>query len=68
MQLDPGITPDAIEQALKRAAQALYGSERTAALQGRLHNTSQWLARIAAAPVEFAGDPPEHSGVEGETR
>ena len=68
MQIEPQISPEEIEQALWRTAEKRYGPERANALEGWLHNTAQWLARIAAAPVDFAADPPDHAGLDGDSR
>jgi hypothetical protein len=51
---------------LRRAAEKRYGADRAQALDGRLQSTARWLALIAAAPLEFAADPPDRSGLEVE--
>jgi hypothetical protein len=51
---------------LRRAAEERYGAERAQALDGRLQNSARWLALIAAAPLDFAADPPDCSGLEVE--
>jgi hypothetical protein len=68
VQLEPQTNSDAIEQVLRRSAERRYGAERARALESRLQNTARWMARIAAAPVEFAVDPPDQSGVGGDNR
>jgi hypothetical protein len=68
VQLEPQKKSDTIEQVLRRSAERRYGAERTRALESRLQNTARWMARIAAAPVEFAVDPPDHSGLDGDNR
>ncbi|HVX30133.1 MAG TPA: hypothetical protein VHA53_06595 [Nitrolancea sp.] len=51
---------------LRRAAEERYGAERAAELDGRLQNSARWLALIAAAPLDFAADPPDCSGLKVE--
>ncbi|HEX7104000.1 MAG TPA: hypothetical protein VF201_15250 [Nitrolancea sp.] len=68
MQPAPESEPSAEEFArmLRRAAEERYGADRAQALDGRLQSTARWLALIAAAPLEFAADPPDRSGLEVE--
>ena len=68
MQFESLKSSDKIAQALRRSAERRYGAERAQALESRLQNTARWMARIAAAPVEFAADPPDHSGLDGDRR
>lgn len=63
MRLDPKNTADEIEQWLRAAARAQLGHERAEQLDHRLAHYSRMLALIAAAPVDFAGDPPDCSGI-----
>jgi len=62
--------PSAEEYAriLRRTAEERYGAERAKQLDGRLQNSARWLALIAAAPLDFAADPPDCSGLEMERR
>lgn len=53
---------------LRRDAEERYGAERASQLDGRLKNSARWLALIAAAPLEFADDPPDRSGLDGDLR
>jgi hypothetical protein len=64
----PESEPSAAEFArtLRQAAEERYGAERAEALDGRIQNSARWLALIAAAPLEFAADPPDRSGLEVE--
>jgi len=66
VQPAPESEPNAEEFAgmLRRTAEERYGTERAQALDGRLRNSAQWLALIAAAPLEFAADPPDCSGMD----
>jgi hypothetical protein len=68
VQLEHQISPEEIEQTLRRTAEERYGPRRAQELEGRLQNTARWLARIADAPVDFATDPPDHTGLDGEDR
>jgi hypothetical protein len=67
VRLEPTLTADDIARSLRAAARAQLGSERAAQLDQRLANHARMLALIAAAPVDFAGDPPDCSGVSEET-
>ena len=68
MQHDSQISSEAFERALRHCADERYGAERAQALESRLQNTARWLAYIAAAPLDFAADPPDHAGLDGERR
>jgi len=68
MQFEPSKDSDEIAQVLRGSAERRYGAERAMALESRLQNTARWMARIAAAPVEFAADSPDHSGLDGDRR
>jgi hypothetical protein len=59
---------EAFARLLRRAAEERYGPERAEALAGRLQNSARWLALIAAVPLEFAEDPPDRSGLDGDLR
>jgi hypothetical protein len=66
MPSDSEPTAEAFARVLRRAAEERYGGERAQALDGRLQNSARWLALIAAAPLDFAADPPDCSGLEVE--
>ncbi len=66
MRISPDVTADEIERTLRLLADDRYGSQRASELEPRLAHYAQMLARIAAAPVEFGGDPPDLSGVQEE--
>lgn len=68
--MSPESEPNAEEFArmLRRAAEERYGAERADALDGRLRGTALWLALIAAAPLDFAADPPDRAGLDGDLR
>lgn len=68
MPLDPELSAEAFARILRRAAEERYGAERARQLDGRLQNSARWLALIAAAPLDFAADPPDCSGLEVERR
>ncbi len=53
----------AIERMLLAMADARFGAERAEELESRLRRYAEMLAYLAAEPVEFAGDPPDTSGV-----
>ena len=63
MASDPHSNAAVIERMLLAMADARFGAERAADLESRLRRYAELLAYIAAEPVEFAGDPPDVSGV-----
>jgi len=64
MGSDPFSDASAIERMLVSMADARFGAERAKELESRLQRYAELLAYIAAEPVEFAGDPPDVSGVD----
>ncbi len=64
MRLAPDVSVEEIERTLRLMAADQFGAERASQLERRLGQYAEMLARIATASVEFAGDPPDMSGVE----
>ncbi|HET7038040.1 MAG TPA: hypothetical protein VFI42_20370 [Thermomicrobiaceae bacterium] len=62
MRLDERMTAEAIEQVLRREADAAYGTARSARLDGRLNQLAGWLARVAAGPLGPTDEAPDQSG------
>lgn len=66
MQPESEPSAEKFARMLRRAAEEHYGPERAQALDGRIQSSARWLALIAAAPLAFAADPPDRSGLEVE--
>lgn len=64
MRLDQQTTAEEIEPSVRVAAREVFGPERAAELDFRMASFAHMLARIAREPVDFAGDPPDSSGIE----
>jgi hypothetical protein len=67
VRLDPTVTPEEIEQSLRATARLQLGLERSGQLDHRLAHYARMLALIAGAEVDFAGDPPDCSGLSEES-
>jgi hypothetical protein len=63
VRLDPQLSVDDCRAALEREMIAMFGPERLAAASDRLRRSAEWLARIAAAPIDLRGAAPDLSGV-----
>jgi hypothetical protein len=64
VRLDRRISTDEIERSLRATARAALGDERAEQVDRRLASMAEMLALVAAEPVEFAGDPPDLSGID----
>lgn len=68
MSSESGPSVEEFARRLRSAAEERYGAQRAEAIDGRLQGTARWLALIDAAPLEFASDPPDRSGLGGDPR
>ncbi len=66
LRLNRRVSATEIERTLRATAREVYGAEHAAWLDERIPNVAEMLARIAAEPVAFAEDPPDHVGIDEE--
>lgn len=57
MRLDPELTPDSAQRHLARAAEDVYGPERSGVLADQLNHLGKMLARISRMTLDLPDEP-----------